>query len=305
MEKETRNEIKKMVQAARSLLEQEIQEQLEGVYGLHKDGTIEDISSLPQIRGDSSALKAREGFKYFIDNERSQGVKKEDSVKKLALNLSFTHLNRLIALKLMERRRVIKESISRKTNSNGFKFFLADFPGEEERFRNGQVDEAYRNFILHQYGRISEEIHVLFDPEDISNLVFPRPRALYELLDLINQDSLAEIWGEDETIGWIYQYFTPKELREKARKESAAPRNSYELAFRNQFYTPRYVVKFLTDNTLGRTWYEMRKGDTKLSDLCDYMVRRPNEIFLEEGEEPPETGEDISKTQEELLKEPF
>ena len=291
MEKETRNEIKKMVQAARNLLEQEIQEQLEGVYGLHKDGTIEDISSLPQIRDDSSALKARAGFKYFIDKERSQGVKEEDSVKKLVLNLSFTHLNRLIALKLMERRRVIKESISRKTNSNGFKFFLADFPGEEERFRNGQVDEAYRNFILHQYGTISKEIHVLFDPDHISNLVFPRPRALYELLDLINQDSLAEIWGEDETIGWIYQYFTPKELREKARKESAAPRNSYELAFRNQFYTPRYVVKFLTDNTLGRTWYEMRKGDTKLSDICEYMVHRPNEIFLKEGEEPPETGE--------------
>jgi len=305
MEKETRNKIKKMVQAARSLLEHEIQDQLEGVYGLRKDGTIEDISYLPQIKDDSRALKAREGFKYFIHNEKAQGVTEEDSVKTLVLSLSFTHLNRLIALKLMERRKVIKESISRKTNSNGFKFFLADFPEEEERFRCGQVDEAYKNFILHQYGRISEEIHVLFDPDDISNLVFPRPRALYELLNLINRDSLAEIWEEDETIGWIYQYFTPKELREKARKESAAPRNSYELAFRNQFYTPKYVVKFLTDNTLGRTWYEMCRGDTKLADLCEYMVRRPNEVFLEEGEEPPETGEDASKTQEELSKEPF
>ena len=73
---------------------------------------------------------------------------------------------------------------------------------------------------------------------------------------------MAEIWSQDETIGWVYQYFTPKELRDQARKESAAPRNSYELAFRNQFFTPRYVVEFLTDNTLGRIWYEMRKGET-------------------------------------------
>src|SRR5262249_60066883 len=75
---------------------------------------------------------------------------------------------------------------------------------------------------------------------------------------------------------------TPKELRDQARKESAAPRNSYELAFRNQFFTPRYVVEFLTDNTLGRIWYEMRKGDTRLKDQCRYMVRRPSEVFLEE-----------------------
>jgi hypothetical protein len=78
------------------------------------------------------------------------------------------------------------------------------------------------------------------------------------------------------------------------------------LAFRNQFFTPRYVVEFLTDNTLGRIWYEMRKGDTKLKDQCRYMVRRPTEIFLNEGEQPPkdpaERRDDLS--QEELLKLP-
>ena len=46
------------------------------------------------------------------------------------------------------------------------------------------------------------------------------------------------------------------------RDESQAPRNSRELAVRNQFFTPRYVVQFLVDNTLGRTWIEMTEGDT-------------------------------------------
>ena len=98
------------------------------------------------------------------------------------------------------------------------------------------------------------------------------------MLDLLNgggikpeetelREAWPKIWSQDETIGWVYQYFTPKELRDAARDPkkggSQAPRNSYELAFRNQFFTPRYVVEFLTDNTLGRIWYEMRKGDTK------------------------------------------
>src|SRR5208337_2317875 len=96
-----------------------------------------------------------------------------------------------------------------------------------------------------------------------------------------------------------------KELRDQVRKESAAPRNSYELAFRNQFFTPRYVVEFLTDNTLGRIWYEMRKGETRLKEQCPYMVRRPTEVFLAEGQTPPEPTQghdDLS--QEELLKQP-
>ncbi len=88
-------------------------------------------------------------------------------------------------------------------------------------------------------------------------------------------------------------------------KESAAPRNSYELAFRNQFFTPRYVVEFLTDNTLGRIWYEMRKGRHELKDQCRYMVRRPNEVFLRKGRSRRRTlqeRDDLS--QEELLKLP-
>lgn len=36
------------------------------------------------------------------------------------------------------------------------------------------------------------------------------------------------------------------------------------------------------DNTLGRTWYEMRGGNTRLAERCEYLVRRPDEVFLSE-----------------------
>ena len=50
----------------------------------------------------------------------------------------------------------------------------------------------------------------------------------------------------------------------------------------------------------------MRKGDTRLKDECRYMVRRPNEVFLTEGQEPPEDAADRQDdpSQEELLKLP-
>src|SRR5262249_25400902 len=137
----------------------------------------------------------------------------------------------------------------------------------------------------------------LLNPNARPNRLYPTRNVLEEILALLNDEAWSAIWSQDETIGWVYQYFTPKELRDQARKESAAPRNSYELAFRNQFFTPRYVVEFLSDNTLGRIWYEMRKGDTKLKEQCRYMVRCSTEVFLSEGEQPPisvvETSDDL------------
>ena len=189
--------------------------------------------------------------------------------------------------------------------SQGFQFYLADHPEDKQLYDTGQQDVAYRHFLGWLGGLLSEEIGVLFSPTDPANRLYPPQRVLDDVLDLINSNDLTGIWTEDETIGWVYQYFTPKELRDQARKESAAPRNSYELAFRNQFFTPRYVVEFLTDNTLGRIWYEMRKGDTKLKDQCRYMVRRPSEIFLADGQlwpDPTQVEEGLS--QEELLKLP-
>ena len=54
------------------------------------------------------------------------------------------------------------------------------------------------------------------------------------MLDLLNgggikpeeaelREEWPKIWSQDETIGWVYQYFTPKELRDQARKESRSP----------------------------------------------------------------------------------
>ena len=165
-------------------------------------------------------------------------------------------------------------------------FYLADHPDDEKLWSSGQQDLAYRHFLEWLGDALSEEIGVLFSSIDPANRLFPPHRVLEDVLELLNAEEIEAVWDEEETMGWVYQYYTPKELRDQARKESQSPRNSYELAFRNQFYTPDYVVRFLVDNTLGRTWYEMRQGNTRLTEQCEYLVRRPDEIFPGEAVEP-------------------
>ena len=118
-------------------------------------------------------------------------------------------------------------------------------------------------------------------------MLWPRRATFEQLLEILNAAELAGVWGEDETIGWVYQYYNGQDERQKMREESQAPRNSRELAVRNQFFTPRYVVEFLTDNTLGRIWYEMRGTKTVLAERCEYMVRKPDEEFAPRAEEGP------------------
>jgi hypothetical protein len=325
MDQEIRNKLRNVVTQCRRLLEDAITQELEGKYSIFakKDQVTADPNAEMKNLTSQEDREARKDILDHLEHIKARGFKPKDALEQLIREIAFTHLNRLCAYKMMEAREVyvggqkFREAVSRGVNSNGVKFYLAEHPEDERLFNTGHQDVAYRHFLDWLGGALSEEIGVLFNPNDPANRLYPRQKTLDEVLELLNEGGIKaeetelreqwpQIWSQDETIGWVYQYFTPKELRDQARKESQAPRNSYELAFRNQFFTPRYVVEFLTDNTLGRIWYEMRKGDTKLEDQCRYMVRRPTETFLKEDEQSPkdvvEGKDDLS--QEELLRLP-
>lgn len=329
MNQELRAKLRNVVTQCRRLLEETIAQELEGKYAIFakKDQVTADPGAKLTHLSDEEQAARRDILDHYA-HIQARGFKPKDALDQLIREISFTHLNRLCAYKMMEAREVyvggqkFREAVSRGVNSNGVKFYLAEHEDDERLFNTGHQDVAYRHFLDWLGGLLSDEIGVLFSPSDPANRLYPRQKTLDDVLDLLTGGGIKpdetelrrqwpEIWSQDETIGWVYQYFTPKELRDQARKESQAPRNSYELAFRNQFFTPRYVVEFLTDNTLGRIWYEMRKGDTKLAKegdpaQCRYLVRRPSEIFLNEGEQPPkdaaEGKDDLS--QEELLRLP-
>ncbi len=283
MEREVRNRIQRATQEARVLLENEYAEQLEGTFDIHRDGTVADVPG--------SHLNARQRFVRSrlvaaITHLRSASHTMQESVASFLRETAFTTLNRFVALKMLEARGLVQECLSRGHESRGFKEFIGFAPGLVQL-----PDHGYRLYIDSLFDEIGREVRVLFDRREPANLLWPRRQVLLALLDILNNTELITVWTEDETIGWVYQYFNSRQDRQRARYDAKgkpkAPQNSYELAVRNQFFTPRYVVQFLTDNTLGRIWYEMREGKTRLSALV-YLVRHPDETFLTQVETPPE-----------------
>lgn len=297
MEREIRNLLERTTQQARSLLETEYAKQLEGSYDILLNGTIH-ANPGKHLTAEERFFRCR--LVAAIEHRRAQGETNQDSVGNFLRECAFTFLNRIVALRMLEARSIIKQSVSKAENSAGFtNEYLLLAPGLKSL-----PDKGYRLFLESLFDEIGREVGILFDPNDLAGQLWPDRPKLLELLNLLNNPDLDGAWRADETIGWVYQYFNTDEERRKMRAESGAPRNSREMAVRNQFFTPRYVVEFLADNTLGRTWFEMCQGQTSLKLLCRYMVQRPSEHFLQRGESAPVTESHGDRTQEELLSEP-
>jgi hypothetical protein len=298
----TRNRLNRFVADARKLLASEFTRQLQSTYGMNPvTGDVAVIKTLVGLKPtqQESAQLLRDTFEHYLVNGE-KGKEKDRRVSaldRIVREQAFTVLNRIAALRMSEARGFLIESIANGYESKGFQLFHR-IAGTSL----GETGDAYRHYLFSIFDEFSLDLSVLFDRFSAQGRLFPSTPVLIKLLNLVNDDEVAQLWAEDETIGWIYQYFNSQEERKKMRDASQAPRNSRELAVRNQFFTPRYVVEFLTDNTLGRIWYEMTQGKTKLVDECEYLLRRPNEIFLMQDEQSPEVETPENLSQEELLK---
>lgn len=280
MDKDTRNAIERATQRARRLLEDDFATQLEGDFDIHTDGK---LAAKAGAHLSPRRVVQRDRIVAAIEHKRASQLSPPDSVADYLRDAAFTTLNRFAALKMLEARELVQECITKGEQSAGYREFCGMAPGLPLL-----PDSAgYRLYIESLFDELSTEIKVLFDRRDPSSVLWPKRATFAQLLEILNAPELTQVWGEDETIGWVYQFFNGQDERRKMREESQAPRNSRELAVRNQFFTPRYVVQFLTDNTLGRIWYEMRAAQTLLADRCEYMVRKPGESFAPRAKKDP------------------
>ncbi|MBS0126516.1 Eco57I restriction-modification methylase domain-containing protein [Thetidibacter halocola] len=268
----TRNRLQRFVTDARRTLEEEFTRQLQNDYGLDPiSGTASPLESLRHINDQQreTARILRDTLAHYC---ASADTDTKTGLDRIVREQAFTVLNRLAALRMAEARGLLMESVGNGYQAKGFQLY-ARLAGTGL----GETGDAYRVYLQSVFDELSQDLPGLFDRYSPQGRLFPREAALIQVLALINHGEIEPLWVEDETIGWIYQYFNSKEERKAMRDASQAPRNSRELAVRNQFFTPRYVVEFLVDNTLGRLWFNWTGGQTDLRDRCQYLLVKPDE----------------------------
>lgn len=268
----TRNRLQRFITDARRTLEEEFTRQLQNDYGLDPiSGTASPLESLRHIN-DQQRETARILRGTLAHYCASADIDTKAGLDRIVREQAFTVLNRLAALRMAEVRGLLMESVGNGYQAKGFQLY-ARLAGTGL----GETGDAYRVYLQSVFDELSQDLPGLFDRFSPQGRLFPREAALIQVLALINHGEIEPLWAEDETIGWIYQYFNSKEERKAMRDASKAPRNSRELAVRNQFFTPRYVVEFLVDNTLGRLWFNWTGGQTGLRDRCQYLLVKPDE----------------------------
>jgi len=272
---------------ARAALETETGRQLEGIYGWLPDGKFADQSRYPAVNQIPEAAETRRHLGAYAIEEKAAGINPKDARAKLVRETAFTWLNRLVALRMMEDRRIIKATVGKLDKSNSFIFWLTS-DGNDEMYAlhqkgalpqnamgEGPSDEAYRKFLLWQCNQLAKDVSILFDPENISSRLFPRPPVLKKIVESMNQENLVEAWktGNEETVGWVYQAFNAEELQAAftAARLSKKKFEAKDIPSVTQLFTLRWVVKFLVENTLGRLWVEMHP-DSRLKDQLGYLV---------------------------------
>lgn len=181
------------------------------------------------------------------------------AILRLIRGAAFTLLNRLAALRAMEVRGLIDETVVRRQRYGGRSL---------REYRIGQADpslgpdQVLERALREGFAQAAGEVGVLFDPADPYGLLLPDPRTLRELLRVFAEDITEEDWQADDILGWIYQYYQD-EAREAFRRGRGRGRrreaDADEMAAINCLYTPHWVVRVLVDNTLGRLLLE-REG---------------------------------------------
>lgn len=281
--------LEQFVSKAKTLLIQNVVSVLQQYYGIWEDGHRLSEHGLTHRDADTlhTARLLHERLEH-IKNGLPDGSSRVEAtaVAQLIAEQAFTILNRFCALRMSEERGLILESVGRKTESEGFVSYdmlTGQGAAASEYMR-------YKWYIFSVFDELSVELPSVFNRYSPYGLIFPDETTLDRLLGLLNAPELSSyydeqtgatvnFWKEDETIGWIYQYYNSSEERRRMRDASGKPRNSREMAVRNQFFTPDYVVRFLTDNSLGRMWLEMTGGKSRITDLCTYLVHRDDEVL--------------------------
>ena len=240
-----RKALSRLVTTARAALFDDAEKTLRGSYGILPDGT---IKSEEQLAPDAALRARRRTLEAVLNHLRAEGASSSGAVERLTREVTFTHLNRLFAIRIADALDVLAPSLRDGTESVGFRQWIGDLA---PLLATADDTGGYWTYLGQCADELAFDAPSLFDPRNPLLALRPSKTAFDTVVALLADAENTALWDADDTLGWAYQFFNTRNERQEMRK-SSAPRDSRELAVRNQFFTPAYVVRFLVHNTLGR-----------------------------------------------------
>jgi hypothetical protein len=144
--------------------------------------------------------------------------------------------------------------------------FLTDYEKEQEAFAILLIGYCHQHSLLNTIFGVIDDYTELLLPDNI--LTENGFLNFLNTTDAISDEDYKQV----ELIGWLYQfYFSEKkdELFAGFRQNKKA--DAKDIPAATQIFTPNWIVKYLVQNTLGRTWLDAHP-DSKLRKNWKYLL---------------------------------
>lgn len=152
------------------------------------------------------------------------------------------------------------------------------------------TDDLYRFLLVKQCNQLGSIMPMVFEEiGDYTELLLP-DRLLGEgsvIRDLVDSIKEEDYKDQVEIIGWMYQYY----ISEKKDQVFAGLRKNKKITKENipaatQLFTPKWIVKYMVENSLGRLWLESHP-DKDLQSKWEY--------YLEEADQDPQVQKKLDE----------
>lgn len=212
--------------------------------------------------------------------ERAEIV--QGSVDAFIRESAYTWANRLLALRCMEARGLIEEVVLQKHDYGGKSLAHSRFVQHDPAAAGGE-DEGLFATLLTAFELHAERLPRLFLSGAPGLALRPTLAALRRCLALLSgtqkprsADAADDaVFSAPDALGWAYQFWntnTKERVFEAVRTNQKTKIEGADIIPATQLYTEPYMVRFLTQNSLGATWAAMHP-DTRLIQRWDYFVR--------------------------------
>ena len=194
---------------------------------------------------------------------------------------AYTWINRLLALRAMESRGLIEETLRSNLDYEGISEALYILRADAPQRCTG-ADGGWWAVIEDACRAQAAALPGLFDLDDPAAALRPSTPALLRCIEMVGAapdgftlDAADAAFADPDAIGWAYQFYQEaakaRVYAKLGRGGKAASRS--DIAAATQLFTEPYMVQWLLQNSLGRSYHEAYP-DSRLPETWDYYIRQ-------------------------------
>jgi SAM-dependent methyltransferase len=247
-------------------------------------GLSPDVPSRVEVSGDVVIINGQAHPRSVaVLRERLSERIKQEGWEQFVEEIAYTWFNRFTALRFMELNGFLPHGLRVLSNPDESKdepeilekAHTVELPGlarervVELKLAANKEAELYRLLLVAQCNQLNAAMPFLFERiNDETELLLPD--------NLLHSDSVIrklvgeieeEDWRQVEIIGWLYQFY----ISERKAEVIGSVVKSEDIPAATQLFTPNWIVKYMTQNSLGRMWLQTYP-DSDLRAKMDYYI---------------------------------